>query len=356
MPGCISHAVVAVVGGVVGFCIAQVWPSNGDDAPRRWDYILYAPNDPFPKEELCKYHSSKKKINKEKMAANEEEQRYLALVREIIEKGDPRLDRTAVGTRALFGRALDFDLGEHFPLLTTKRVFWRGAVEELLWFIRGNTSAVALAARGVHIWDQNGTREFLDSRGLVDREEGDLGPVYGFQWRHWGAKYTTARADYTGQGVDQLAEVIRKIKEDPADRRIVLSAWNVEALPEMALPPCHMFCQFFVAGDRLSCQMYQRSADMGLGVPFNIASYALLTHLVAHVCGLRPHRLIMVFGDAHVYETHLAPLLEQCDRVPRSFPTLHIKRQVSDIEDFTIGDLELRDYEPYPPIAMKMAV
>ncbi len=290
------------------------------------------------------------------MAANGEEERYLALTKEIIETGDPRVDRTKVGTRAMFGRSLEFDLEKGFPLLTTKKVFWRGVVEELLWFIRGSTSAVALAGRGVHIWDANATREFLDSRGLTEREEGDLGPIYGFQWRHWGADYVGAHADYTGQGVDQLAEMIKKIKEDSTDRRMILSAWNVAAIPQMALPPCHMFCQFFVAGDRLFCQMYQRSADMGLGVPFNIASYALLTHLVAHVCGLRPHRLIMVFGDVHVYETHVEALLKQCQREPRAPPTLHIRRQVSDIDDFTIDDLELRGYDPHDAIPMPMAV
>lgn len=289
------------------------------------------------------------------MAANAEEERYLKLAREIIEEGDARMDRTGVGTRALFARSLEFDLSERFPLLTTKRVFWRGVVEELLWFVRGSTSAITLAGRGVHIWDQNGSREFLDSRGLNDREEGDLGPIYGFQWRHWGADYTDMHANYTGKGVDQLAEVIRKIKEDPTDRRIVLSAWNVSDIDRMALPPCHMFCQFFVAGDRLSCQMYQRSADMGLGVPFNIASYALLTHMVASVCGLRPHRLVMVFGDVHVYANHIEAMLEQCAREPRSFPTLRVHAADS-IDDFTSADFELRDYDPHPPIAMKMAI
>lgn len=290
------------------------------------------------------------------MAANEEEQRYLALVKEIIEKGDARIDRTEVGTRALFGRTLEFDVGERFPLLTTKRVFWRGVVEELLWFISGSTDARKLAAKGVHIWDANATRDFLDTRGLFMREEGDLGPVYGFQWRHWGAEYTNMHANYAGRGYDQLAECIKTIKTEPASRRIILSAWNVSDIPDMALPPCHMMCQFFVAGDRLSCQMNQRSADIGLGVPFNIASYALLLHMVAHVCGLRPHRLIMVFGDVHVYNNHIEALQEQCTREPRSFPQLRIVRDVASIDDFTIADIALSGYDPCPVIPMKMAV
>lgn len=290
------------------------------------------------------------------MAANTEEERYLALVKKIIEEGDPRVDRTLVGTRALFGQQLEFNIGEHFPLLTTKRVFWRGVVEELLWFISGSTNANKLTERDVHIWDANGSREFLDSRGLFSREVGDLGPIYGFQWRHWGAKYTDMYADYSGLGHDQLAECIRKIKEDPTDRRIILSAWNVSDISLMALPPCHMFCQFFVANGRLSCQMYQRSADMGLGVPFNIASYALLTYMVAHVCGLRPHRLVMVFGDVHVYNTHIDPLTEQCERTPRDFPTLTIKREVTSIDDFKPDDFQLENYLPMPGIVMKLAV
>lgn len=291
------------------------------------------------------------------MSANEEEEKYLALVREIIQDGDVRLDRTAVGTRALFGRTLEFDLSENkLPLLTTKRVFWRGVAEELLWFIRGSTNAKELADRNVHIWDANGTKEFLASRQLEDREENDLGPIYGFQWRHWGAEYVDMHTDYSGKGVDQLADCIHKIKTSPHDRRILLSAWNVADLPLMALPPCHLLCQFFVAQGKLSCQMYQRSADMGLGVPFNIASYALLLHMIAHVCQLQPHRLIMIFGDVHVYSTHESTLKEQCERQVRAFPTLRIKRQIASIDDFSMDDFVLKDYHPHQNIKMEMAV
>lgn len=243
-----------------------------------------------------------------------------------------------------------------FPLLTTKRVFWRGVAEELLWFISGDTNAKTLQDKNIHIWDGNGSREYLDSIGLVERETGDLGPVYGFQWRHFGATYTTMHADYTGQGVDQLVEVVRKLTTSPNDRRIVLSAWNPADLSAMALPPCHMFCQFYVADGELSCQMYQRSADMGLGVPFNIASYALLTRLLAAVCGLRAGDFIHVIGDAHIYVDHVAPLEVQLARLPRPFPTLRLRRIPDTIDGFVFDDLELVDYKPHSAIKMAMSV
>lgn len=207
-----------------------------------------------------------------------------------------------------------------FPLLTTKRVFWRGLAEELLWFIKGDTNANHLAEKNVHIWDANGSREFLDNLGFKEREVGDLGPVYGFQWRHFGAEYKDFNTDYTNQGVDQLKEVIETIKTNPTDRRIILTAWNPSAIPKMALPPCHMMCQFYVYNGELSCQMYQRSCDMGLGVPFNIASYSLLTIMIANVTGLKPGEFIHVTGDTHVYNNHIEPLKEQLKRNPFPFP------------------------------------
>merc|ERR1711988_1364056 len=209
-----------------------------------------------------------------------------------------------------------------------------GVVEELLWFMRGDTNGKHFSDKGVKIWDANGSRDFLDKRGLGHREEGDLGPVYGFQWRHFGAKYEDMHTDYTGQGVDQLAECIRKIKEDPADRRIIMSAWNPADLHEMALPPCHMFCQFYVANGELSCLMYQRSCDMGLGVPFNIASYSLLTCMVAQVCGLKPGEFVHTLGNAHVYQNHVEPLKTQLERTPRPFPILKMNPEVKDIDGF----------------------
>eukprot|EP01125_Pyxidicula_operculata_P021700 TRINITY_DN851_c1_g1_i2.p1 TRINITY_DN851_c1_g1~~TRINITY_DN851_c1_g1_i2.p1 ORF type:complete len:379 (+),score=82.87 TRINITY_DN851_c1_g1_i2:242-1378(+) len=286
-----------------------------------------------------------------------EEYQYLELIEQIINQGVQRGDRTGVGTFSIFGPQMRFSLRDGvFPLLTTKKVFWRGVVEELLWFIKGDTNGKHLKEKKVNIWNANGTREFLDSRGLKDREEDDLGPIYGFQWRHFGAKYTNMHDDYTGQGVDQLKQCIEMIKTNPTDRRIVMTAWNPTALPEMALPPCHMFCQFYVANGELSCLMYQRSADMGLGVPFNIASYALLTILMAQVTDLKPGEFIHTLGDAHVYTNHVDALKEQIQRVPRKFPTLKINNPTKDIEAFEYDDLELIDYDPHPAIKMDMAV
>jgi dihydrofolate reductase/thymidylate synthase len=285
-----------------------------------------------------------------------EEYQYLNAIREIIEQGVHSGDRTGTGTRSMFGKMSRWDLRKTFPLLTTKRVFWRGVVEELLWFVKGDTNANHLAEKGIKIWDGNGSREFLDKRGLSHREEGDLGPVYGFQWRHFGAEYKDMHADYAGQGVDQLAECIDKIKSDPTDRRILLSAWNPADLHLMALPPCHMFCQFYVANGELSCLMYQRSCDMGLGVPFNIASYSLLTLMMAQVCGLKPGEFIHTMGNAHVYQNHVEPLQTQLERTPRPFPVLKMNPDVKDIDGFQMSDFELIGYSPHGKIAMDMAV
>lgn len=251
--------------------------------------------------------------------AEHEEAQYLSLVSRVIREGEVRKDRTGTGTLALFAPqpGLGFSLRNMtLPLLTTKRVFMRGVLEELLWFVAGKTDSQLLTDKNVHIWDGNGSKEFLQSRGLGHRRAGDLGPVYGFQWRHFGAEYKTCDDDYTGQGVDQLREVIDKIKNNPTDRRIILSAWNPKDLGLMALPPCHMFCQFYVAlpdtsksgKKELSCQMYQRSCDLGLGVPFNIASYALLTHMIAKVTDCEAAELVLAMGDAHVYRDHVEPL------------------------------------------------
>ncbi|XP_041018940.1 putative bifunctional dihydrofolate reductase-thymidylate synthase isoform X2 [Juglans microcarpa x Juglans regia] len=281
---------------------------------------------------------------------------YLKLVQEIISSGTQKDDRTGTGTLSKFGCQMRFNLRRSFPLLTTKRVFWRGVVEELLWFISGSTNAKVLQEKDVHIWDGNGSRDFLHSIGLSDREEGDLGPIYGFQWRHFGARYTNMHADYTSQGFDQLSDIIDKIKNRPDDRRIILSAWNPQDLKLMALPPCHMFVQFYVANGELSCQMYQRSADMGLGVPSNIASYALLTCMIAHVCGLFPGDFIHIIGDAHVYKTHIRPLKEQLQKLPKPFPILKINPAKKDIDSFVAADFELVGYDPHQEIEMKMAV
>lgn len=267
-----------------------------------------------------------------------------------------RDDRTKVGTLSIFGAQMRFNLRNSFPLLTTKRVLWQAVAEELIWFIHGKTDANLLKQKGVNIWNANGSRKFLDSIGLTQRAEGDLGPVYGFQWRHFGANYDTCNKDYTSQGIDQLQTVIDQIRNDPNNRRIIMTAWNPMQLKEMALPPCHCLAQFYVANGELSCQLYQRSADMGLGVPFNIASYALLTYMIAHVTDLKPGDFIHTLGDAHVYNNHITALQEQIKRKPRPFPKLQFKRRVLNIEDFTFDDLEIIDYDPYPKIQMEMAV
>ncbi|GAA5919248.1 hypothetical protein JCM1841_006518 [Sporobolomyces salmonicolor] len=313
-------------------------------------------------------------------SGNAEEQQYLDLVRRIVNQGQKRGDRTGTGTLSLFAPPqLRFSLSKPspssseptliLPLLTTKKVFTRGIIEELLWFVAGSTDSKLLSAKNVRIWDGNGSREFLDKVGLGHRDEGDLGPVYGFQWRHFGAEYGTAKDNYEGKGVDQLAEVIRKIKENPMDRRIILSAWNPADIPKMALPPCHMFCQFYVTlpspssppGTKplLSCLMYQRSADLGLGVPFNIASYALLTHMIALVTDTTPHEFILQLGDAHVYLDHVDALATQLERTPHGFPEFEWTRtrdEIGSIDGFRLEDFKVKGYKSHEAIPMKMSV
>lgn len=381
-----------------------------------------------------------------------EEYQYLDLIREIIAKGEHRPDRTGTGTLSLFAPPqLRFSLrNDAFPLLTTKKVFTKAIFHELLWFVKGSTNGLDLSALGVKIWDGNGSRAYLDSIGHKDRAVGDLGPVYGFQWRHFGAPYLDCHTDYSGQGIDQLASCIDKIKHSPYDRRIIMSAWNPADLGAMALPPCHMFCQFFVSfpnasrspvpptgvntdtasngteaatsvgstttsttttstsssssngngstttdGDRgrgeLSCLLYQRSCDMGLGVPFNIASYALLTRMVAAVCDMDAGDLIHTMGDAHVYADHIDALKVQLERAPHPFPVLRIReyvhgngtdtggndkasgggggdyngrgagegrheKEARTIDDFKYEDFVVEGYTSWPAIKMNMSV
>ncbi|KAL2886600.1 Thymidylate synthase [Ceratocystis lukuohia] len=304
---------------------------------------------------------------------NDEELQYLDLIREILETGEHRPDRTGTGTKSIFApRPMKFNLTRDgqdvLPLLTTKRVFTRAIIAELLWFIEGSTSSIPLSEAGVKIWDGNGSREFLDNAGLGHREVGDLGPVYGFQWRHFGAEYVDAKTDYTGQGVDQLAEVIHKLKTNPYDRRIIMTAWNPADLKKMALPPCHMFAQFYVSypgakedeekpKGHLHCQLYQRSCDMGLGVPFNIASYSLLTHMIARTTDLVPGSLTHVMGDAHVYLDHISALEVQLERQPREFPTLKISKESGcSIDGWKVEDFVIEGYNPHKAISMKMSV
>ncbi|KAG0355077.1 Thymidylate synthase [Podila minutissima] len=309
-----------------------------------------------------------------------EEHQYLNMLRHVMDHGEFRADRTGTGTRSIFAPpSMRFSLEDDvFPLLTTKRVFFRAVLEELLWFVKGDTNGLHLSEKGIKIWDGNGSREYLDKVGLSHRKVGDLGPVYGFQWRHFGAEYKDCDTDYTGQGVDQLAEVIWKIKNTPTDRRIIMSAWNPADLKKMALPPCHMFCQFYVSTPteaqpraKLSCQLYQRSCDMGLGVPFNIASYALLTKMIAYMTDLDCGEFIHTMGDTHIYLDHTEALKVQIEREPRLFPKLFIRpsqpeidgseststpRVVRDIDDFTVEDFILEGYNPHKKIDMAMSV
>jgi thymidylate synthase len=290
--------------------------------------------------------------------ARHQEYQYLDLVRRIIDSGNRRSDRTGTGTLSLFGDMSRYSLEDGvIPVLTTKRVYWKAVVEELLWFMRGSTDAKELSGKGVKIWDANASRAEQQKRGFTGRKEGDLGPVYGFQWRHFGAKYTDCDSDYSGQGVDQLERVIGQIRSEPSSRRIVLCAWNPVDEDQMALPACHCFVQFYVQDQDLSCMLTQRSADTGLGVPFNIASYSLLTHIIASHTGLRAKELVHSVGDAHVYLNHVHALEQQLTRTPRPFPRLRIhKHPIQRLEDLKFEDFELIGYDPHPPISMPMAV
>ncbi|MDR1256038.1 MAG: thymidylate synthase [Puniceicoccales bacterium] len=262
---------------------------------------------------------------------------YLELLNRVISTGKERPDRTGIGTIGLFGAQLRFDVGKNFPLLTTKKVHLKSIIHELLWFLKGSTNVKYLQENGVKIWN-----EWAD-------ECGELGPVYGAQWRKWRTP--------EGTTVDQIAKVISGIKNDPYGRRHIVAAWNPGEIDRMALPPCHAFFQFYVSTEgELSCQLYQRSADMFLGVPFNIASYSLLTMMVAQVCDLRPREFVHTFGDLHVYKNHIDQVKEQLTRQPRSLPRLLINPQIRDIDSFKCEDFELVDYNPHPTIKAPIAV
>lgn len=261
---------------------------------------------------------------------------YLDLMRHVLEKGAAKPDRTGTGTRSVFGWQMRFDLAEGFPLVTTKRLHLKSIVNELLWFLRGDTNTAWLRENGVTIWD-----EWADASG-------ELGPIYGFQWRHW------PKSD--GGEIDQISEVIERIRRDPDSRRLIVSAWNVADLPRMALAPCHAFFQFHVADGRLSCQLYQRSADIFLGVPFNIASYALLTHMVAQQCDLEAGEFIWTGGDCHLYINHLEQAREQLAREPYPLPRLEILRRPPSIFDYRFEDFRFDAYQSHPPIKAPVAI
>lgn len=261
---------------------------------------------------------------------------YLDLMRHVLEHGHEKADRTGTGTRSVFGWQMRFDLADGFPLLTTKKLHLRSIIIELLWFLRGDTNIRWLNEHKVTIWD-----EWAD-------ENGDLGPVYGHQWRHWPAR--------DGGQIDQIAQLIEGLKKNPDSRRHIVTAWNPADVDRMALPPCHALFQFYVADGQLSCQLYQRSADIFLGVPFNIASYALLTMMVAQVCGYRPGEFIHTLGDAHLYSNHLDQARLQLSREPRPLPTMRLNPEVKDIFAFRFEDFTLEGYDPHPHIAAPVAV
>ena len=263
-------------------------------------------------------------------------QQYLDLMDRILRTGTVKSDRTGTGTLSVFGHQMRFDLSEGFPLVTTKKVHVRSVIVELLWFLRGSTNVRWLQERGVSIWD-----EWADA-------EGELGPVYGHQWRSWPAP--------DGRHIDQIAAVVRSLRESPDSRRHIVSAWNVAEVADMALPPCHTMFQFYVADGRLSCQLYQRSADVFLGVPFNIASYALLTQMMAQVVGLVPGEFVHTLGDAHLYANHLEQARLQLTRTPRALPSLAITPGVTDIDAFSYADFTVLGYDPYPAIKAPIAV
>jgi thymidylate synthase len=279
-------------------------------------------------------------------------QAYLSLLTRILEEGVDRSDRTGTGTRSVFGHQMRFDLGAGFPLLTTKRVHLKSIIHELLWFVRGETHVHSLQEAGVTIWDEWATAEQTAKFG---RGEGDLGPVYGHQWRNFGA---TRRPDgaYERDGFDQLGWVVDEIRRNPSSRRLIVSGWNPNEADAVALPPCHTMFQFYVAEGKLSCQLYQRSADVFLGVPFNIASYALLTMMIAHVTGLAPGEFVHTFGDVHLYKNHFEQARLQLEREPRPLPTMKLDRSVTSLFDFRFEHFELVGYDPHPAIKAPVAV
>jgi thymidylate synthase len=261
---------------------------------------------------------------------------YLELMNHVLHHGTKKDDRTGTGTLSVFGHQMRFDLQQGFPLLTTKKLHLRSIIHELLWFLRGDSNIRYLKENGVSIWN-----EWAD-------ENGDLGPVYGHQWRSWPTR--------DGKHIDQISWVLREIKQNPDSRRLIVSAWNVADIEQMALPPCHAFFQFYVANGALSCQLYQRSADIFLGVPFNIASYALLTLMMAHSCGLRPGEFIHTLGDAHLYNNHIEQTQLQLTRTPRGLPSMHLNPSVTSLFDFRYEDFELLNYDPWPAIKAAVAV
>ena len=294
---------------------------------------------------------------KHRNSSYHEENQYLNLLDDILSSNSEFVGRNGK-TLSIYGSAMRFSLENNtIPLITTKKVAWKTCLRELLWFIKGQTNNKLLKEQNVHIWDANGSREFLDSRGLQNNNEDDLGPIYGFQWRHFNAEYVSCDTDYTNKGIDQLKEVINTLK-DPLlrnSRRMIISAWNPCQLDSMALPPCHIMMQFNVTNNnKLSCSMYQRSNDEACGTCFNIASYSFLTHLLAIHCDLEPYEFIYYKGNCHIYEEHISNIKIQLQRQPYEFPTLQILNKRENIEDYTIDDFKVSNYKYHSPLEYKM--
>ena len=285
-----------------------------------------------------------------------DEYQYIGLIKDILNQGELINGRNG-NALTIFGSAMHFDLTENtIPILTTKKVAWKTCAKELFWFLKGTTNNNLLNNVNVHIWDGNGSREFLDSRNLKHLEVNDLGPVYGHQWRHYNAEYKDFNTDYAGKGVDQIKYIIDSLK-DPVERysrRLIMTAWNPQQIDQMALPPCHVLAQFNVIGNKLSCSLYQRSGDVGLGVPFNIASYSLLTHILAKHCGLVAKEFVYYLGNSHIYDDHIEELKQQILRKPYKLPKIFIKNKYENIEDYSINDINLENYESHESIKMEM--
>lgn len=288
---------------------------------------------------------------------NEDEYNYLKLMEKILLTGSDRSDRTSEGTLSLFGEKLQFDLNKGLPILTTKYVNIDKILSELLWFLSGNTdSKILLSKYNNGIWEANTSKEFLEKRGLPYRE-GDMGPGYSFQWRHSGSEYISCDTDYHNKGIDQINELIENLKKDPHSRRHIVCSWNPKDINLMALPPCHCLFQFYVNNDNtLDCQLYQRSGDYFLGVPYNITSYSILTYMIAQICGFIPGKLHHVFGDVHIYKNHIEQCKEMINRIPMQFPQLKMNKNIKKIENFTMKDFELINYNYYPGLYGKMAI
>lgn len=287
---------------------------------------------------------------------NRDEDKYINLILDVLLDGNKKSNRTNTSTISVFGKMLSFDLQNNIlPIITTRKIFTRGIIEELLWFINGQTSSKILENKGVNIWKGNSSEEFIKNRNLPYKE-GDCGPIYGFQWRHWGAKYIDTETDYTGQGFDQLNWLINEIKINPDSRRLILNAWNVADLDKMVLPPCHVMAQFYVNEGKLSCMLTQRSCDIGLGMPFNITSYALLTYIIAKLTNLTPEKLIYSMGDCHIYENHIEALHEQIKRKPYGFPEIELVGKFNKLEDFKYESFKISNYYSHDNIKMEMVI